>query len=99
MSTNNNAPFYVWQRVVVMDDSPGYGDPETVPTFKKDEIVAVLEINDKGNIRVEANRKLYWNPIRFAPINPYSTSATQELIKSINIGDTADQPVKEIIQT
>lgn len=33
----------------------------------------------------------------FAPINPYSSDATKELVENIVIGDGVDQPVKVLV--
>jgi hypothetical protein len=113
MSTNNNAPFYVGQKVICVE-------PDDNNLLKKDKEYKILwtgncgcgaptvrvgikspfeyDYHICGHVTISNGDKIF-NARRFRPINPYSTSATQELIKSVVIGDTTDQPVKEIINS
>lgn len=86
-------PFKVGQKVVVVDDSNGYGNKEAVPNFKKGDIVKV-ESADSDMIGVSGDdRRWYYK--RFAPIQSNYSDATAEILEKFK--QTEETPDKILI--
>lgn len=103
--SNENAPFAIGQKLVCIIDTISKLSVDGIKHFEKGDIVTVSSVERHRYFPTEwaigleeafkSTDKYWWK--HFAPINPYSSDATQELIEKIEIGDGVDQPVKVIV--
>lgn len=99
---NNQAPFTVGQRVVCVAPtawgkwtSSRFKEEYKGPKFKD---VCVVRGYDIEGVLFEEYKDGYgFDCKHFAPIHELPADIREELCKQIYIGDTADAPVKEIV--